>query len=239
MLPPQGWQYQLVDRSRSELLMRMASLDQLVAEVLAGVVIEDIRLKEPCDEAKREKRIAHRVTFSLRPINETASDAADRLLNGAFGLRAHYCCSPEEGSSANSAVCRSLADAIRTRSVRSNGTIPGEQLHLLADALGESLLSSSAKVWFDPATDKRPGRFEDGEVFSDVWAQSRVDRKRVQSALPELSAQQIEASLSKGRSVPRPLALDVKAAFIGPDGLEYIPASKRTRHLQIHLMGWT
>jgi hypothetical protein len=239
MLPPHGWQYQQIDKGRSELLLQMASLDQLVAGVLAGVVIEDIRLKEPCDEAKRERRIAHRVTFSLRPTNEAAADAADRLLNGAFGLRAYYCCSPEEGSNANSVVCLSLADAIRARNVRSNGMIPGEQLHLLADALGESLCASSAKVWFDPLTDKRPGTFEDGEVSSDVWAQSRMDQKRVQSALPELSAQQVEASLAKGRRVPRPLALDVKAAFIGPDGVEYIPASKRTRHLQIHLMGWT
>jgi len=177
MLPPHGWQYQRMDKSRSELLMRVASLDQLVAEILAGGIIEEIRLKELCDEAKREGRIAHRVTFSLRPINEAACVAADRLLNGAFGLRAHYCCSPEEGSNATSVVCRSLSDAVLTRSAGSSCQISGEQLHPLADALGESLLKSSAKVWFDPPTDKRPGRFEDGEVFSDVWARSRVDRK--------------------------------------------------------------
>jgi hypothetical protein len=239
MLPPRGWQYQHIDRSRSELLMRTASLEQLAAEVFAGVVIDDIRLREPCDEAKREKLIAHRVTFSLRPVNEAASEAADRLLNGAYGLRAHYCYSPEEGSNANRTVCHSLVDAIQARTIRSNSTIPGQEYRALLDALGGSLAKSSAKIWFDPPTDKRPPKLEDGEIVSDIWGQSRVDRKRVELALPELSAQQIEASLAKGRSVPRPLALDVKAAFTGPGGVEYIPVSKKTRSVQIHLMGWT
>jgi hypothetical protein len=239
MLPPPGWRYQHIDRSRSELLTRTASLEHLAAEVLAGVVIDDIRLREPCDEAKREKLIAHRVSFSLRPVNEAASEAADRLLNGAYGLRAHYCYSPEEGSNANRSVCLSLVDALQGRTIRWNSTIPEQEYDALLDALGESLAKSSAKIWFDPPTDKRPPRFEDGEIISDIWDQSRVDRKRVELALPELSAQQIEASLAKGRSAPRPLALDVKAAFTGLDGVEYIPASKKTRPLQIHLMGWT
>lgn len=239
MLPSRGWQYQHVDRSRSKLLMRAGSVDQLAAEVLAGVFIDDIRLREPCDEAKREKVIAHRVTFSLRPISEAASEAADRLLNGAHGLRAHYCYSPEEGSDANRAVCRSIMDAIQARTITSIRTITEQEYRALVDALGESLALSSAKVWFDPATDKRAVKLEDGEVVSDLWRQSRADPKGVEFALPGLSAQQIEASVAKGRSVPRPLALDVKAAFTEPDGAEYIPASKRTRPLQIHLMGWT
>ena len=219
--------------------MCKTSLDELVAEVLAGMVIGDIALKEPCDEAKREKLIAHRISFVLRPVNETASRAADRLLNGAYGLRAHYCNSSEEGTEANGAICRALAEAIQKGTIRTDGDISGQQVTAHADAIGESLTKSSAKVWFDAPTDRRAARFDDGEVLSDVWAQSRKDPKRVESALPKMSPQQIGVSLAKGPSVPQPIALDVKAAFIAPNGMEYVPASKKTRALQIHLMGWT
>lgn len=214
--------------------MRTASLDQLVAEILTDMVFENLKLKEPCDEAQRKGLHAQRFSFSLRPTSQAACDAIDSLLNGAYGLRAHYCHSPEEGGSANSAVCHALAEAIQGLTISAGGNIfelPGELL--------KSLEKASAKIWFDDETDKRGVLIEDGELFSDTWIQSREDPQRVKLKLGELSAQQIETSLAKGRSMPKPLALTVKTAFTEPNGLEYIPASKESRSLQIHLMGWT
>jgi hypothetical protein len=234
-----GWHYKNIDQARSELLMREATIDLLVVDVLEGVVIEGIDLKEPCNEAKRAGVVASRISFRLRPVSEAASDALDRLLNGSYGLRARYCHSPEDGSNANSVVCRALAQTIRARSIGLHSSVPEQQLLLLSDVLGESFAKPSAKIWFDAPTDKRPTTVDDGEVFSDIWNQSRSDPKRVESALPELSPQQVQMSLSKGRSVPRPLAVDIKATFTEPNGVEYVTVGKRSRPLQLHLMGWT
>lgn len=238
ILPPRGWQYRRMDERRAEMLMRKNSLGQLVAEIVAGVVLGDILLKEPCGEAKRQRRIAHRVSFVLHPLNEAGVTAADRLLNGAYGLRAHYCNSPDEGAMANQVVCEALANAIQKRTIRTNPE-SAQHLDALIDTVGDSLAKLSAKLWFDVLTDKRPPSTEDGEVLSETWAQSRQDPEAVKRALSELSPQQIEWSLAKGWSVPRPWALDVKAAFTEPNGMEYLPLSKKRRSLQIHLMGWT
>lgn len=233
---PSGWQYQGVDLGRSQYLMRWASPDPLVTEVLAGAVIDRFKPREPCNEAKLHKRTAHRITFSLRLIKPAALEAADCLLNGAYGLRAQYCHSPEAGSDANRTICRALASAIRTRVIRTNGIVSEQEFFALSDALCESLAMPSAKVWFDEKTGISP---EDGEVISDVWSESRANPERVEKELPELSAQQVAAAIAQGRSVPRPLVLDVKAAFVEPNGCEYVALSKRNRPKQIHLMGWT
>jgi hypothetical protein len=239
MLPPNGWHYGGLTVSRSNSLTRKTSIDQLVADILAGAVVDNIKLKDRCDEAKREKLTAHRVSFGLRPTNEYAAEAMDQLLNGAFGLRARYCSSPEEGSIANASVCRAIAKAILAQQIGAGDDISERALFIMPNALGESLAKSSAKVWFDAPTDKRGVESEDGEVFSEVWKQSRIDQERLTSMLPDLSPQQLKASLVKGLSVPRPLSLDVKAAFTERNGKEYVQGSKRSRAMQIHLLGWT
>jgi hypothetical protein len=194
---------------------------------------------EPCDEAKLDKVIADRVSFHLQPNSPNAHDALDGLLNGAFGLRARYCLSPEQGSRATAFVCNAIAAAVLERKI---GYVSGEsnpQLTALAQAIVRSLLRPSAKVWFDPFTDKRAAILDEGHVLSAIWDRSRRQPALVEAALSDLSPQQIEASLAKGRTVPRPALLDVKGAFVTAEGSEYIPRSKRTRALQIHLMGWT
>ena len=104
--------------------------------------------------------------------------------------------------------------------------VSNPQVTMLARAMVHSLSSSSAKVWFDPPTDKRVAALDDGYVVSAIWDRSRCQPARVQAALADLSPQQIEASLAKGRTVPLPTLLDVKAAFVGNHLALEVPPSR-------------
>ena len=97
----------------------------------------------------------------------------------------------------------------------------------------------SAKVWFDPTTDWRRVAAADGHVTATTWYRNHRQPQLVREALPCLSAQQIEFSLSKGATVSLPAFLDIKGAFVTADGTEHVAVSKRTRAIQIHFMGWT
>ncbi len=239
MLPPDGWQYSDLTPSRHQTLQEQLPLECLIGDMLAHSALCGVDVCEPCDEAKLEKVFANRVSFQLQPNTSSAHDALDRLLNGAFGLRARYCLSPEEGSCATAFVCGAIADAILERKIGLVRGVSNLQLTALAQAMVHSLLRPSAKVWFDPPTDKRAAALDDGHVLSAIWDRSRRQPPLVEAALADLSPQQIEASLAKGRTVPLPALLDVKGAFVTAEGSEYIPRSKRTRALQIHLMVWT
>lgn len=239
MLPPDGWRYTHLAESRLHILVEQLSLERLIGDVLAHSDLCGVDVREPCDEAKRDKVIANRVVFRLQPRNRSACDALDRLLNGAFGLRARYCLSPEEGSHATGFVCREIAGAIVERNIGVASGVPKEQIAALTQAVGYSLCQPSAKVWFDGPVDKCAADLNDGHLFSAIWDQSRREPALVEAALPCLSPQQIGASLAKGRTVPMPTALDVKGGFATAEGTEYVPRSKRMRALQIHLMGWT
>ena len=136
-------------------------------------------------------------------------------------------------------VCSAIADAILQRKIGLASGVSNQQVTALTQAMVHSLSWPSAKVWFDPPTDKRAAGLDDGHVLSAIWDRSRRQPALVEAALADLSPQQIEASLAKGRTVPLPALLDVKGAFVTAEGTEYVPRSKRTRALQIHLMGWT
>lgn len=239
MLPPDGWQYSHLAPSRRQSLLEQLPLERLISDVLAHSDLCGVEPHESCDEAKLDKVAASRVNFQLQPNTSSAHDALDRLLNGAFGLRARYCLSPEEGSCATAFVCSSIADAILERKIGLVSGVSNPQVTALGQAMVHSLARPSAKVWFDPPTDKRAAALDDGHVLSAIWNRSRHQPTLVEVALAHLSRQQIEASLAKGQTVPLPALQDVKGAFVTAEGSEYVPRSKRTRALQIHLMGWT
>jgi hypothetical protein len=113
------------------------------------------------------------------------------------------------------------------------------QMSDLTRAIEPSLSKASSKIWFDSETDRRAPAIDDGHVLNAIWDRNRLQPAVVHSALPELSPQQIEASLAKGMTVPVPKLLDIKGALVTAAGSEYVAESKRTGALQIHLMGWT
>src|SRR6266540_405118 len=227
MLPPDGWQYKQVARSRLQSLLDEVSIEELIRDVLAGSELCHVDAAEPCDEAKRDKVIAHRVSFQLQPSDSSARVGIDCLLNGGYGLRARHCHSPEEGSRANAIVCREITEAIRNLNIRLANDVSGKDLETLAQAIAISLRHPSAKVWFDAATDKRAATADDGEVSSAIWDRMRREPKLIEAAIPCLSQGQIAFSLAKGRTVPLPAALDINGAFIRLDGTEYVAKSKR------------
>lgn len=239
ILPPRAWRYTALTHSRREALEEPLSLGHLVSALLAHSTLSGIDVRERCDEAKLQRVVANRVGFQVRPTTNNARDALDRLLNGAYGLRASYCVSPEEGIRATTFVCREIAVAIRKRSIGLASGVSNDDVAALNQAMKPSLTHPSAKAWFDPPTDKRAVTLDDGHLSSAVWDRSRHLPEVVQTALPDLSPQQITVALAKGQSVPLPAFLDIKGAFVTGGGTEYVPESKRTRALQIHLMGWT
>lgn len=215
------------------------SLEQMVVELLANSELRNVEPQEPCEEAKLDKLVANRVAFQLYPRTPSAHDAVDRMLNGPFGLRACYCISPERGSSATAHVCREITDAIRESRIGLASSVSNKEIVKLTQLIEPSLCLPSAKVWFDPPTDKRAKSLEDGCVTAATWDKSRRQPQLVRTALPSLSPQQIEFSMMKGDTVPTPAFLDIKGAFVTHEGIEYVAVNKRTRSLQIHLMGWT
>ena len=110
--------------------------------------------------------------------------------------------------------------------------------------MNPSLLLPSAKVWFGRKVDRAPASFCEGELDCARWIESRT--KNPNSILDSLSSndfdltmQQIEYSLCKGRTMPTTGSLDIKGAFVTDNLDEYVTLNKRTRALQIHLLGWT
>jgi len=60
---------------------------------------------------------AHRVSFDLvSTVHDSDDPAMDRLMNGAYGIRARYGCSPEAGDVATQAACRVVAELLRSSS---------------------------------------------------------------------------------------------------------------------------
>lgn len=220
MLPPPAWLYTDLTHCRRQTLEKQLPLGRLVGDLLAHSDLCGIEVREPCDEAKLDKVVANRVSFQLQPRTAKARDALDRLLNGAFGLRARYCVSSEEGSRATAFVCREVAGAIRERRIGLANGVSNDEVTALTQVMAPSLNQPSAKVWFDPPTDKRASTVDDGHVFSAIWDQSRRQPEFVQTALPGLSPQQIEVSMAKGRTVPLPAFLDIKGAFVTAEGTE-------------------
>lgn len=205
--PPDGWHYSDLTPSRRQSLLEQIPLERLISDLLPHTDLCRVDVCEPCDEAKLDKVIANRVSFQLQPNTSSAHDALDRLLNGAFGLRARYCLLPEEGSRATGFVCSAIVAAILERKIEPASGVSNRQVMALAQAMVHSLRLPSAKVWFDPPTDKRAAVFDDGQVRSAIWDRSRRQPALVEAALSGLSPQQIGASLAKGRTVPLPALL--------------------------------
>lgn len=231
------WRYRRLGNERLELLSKQVSIGFLVDLLLANSRLAELDPEERCEE--RAGRGSRRVKFALLPEGSTATDALDQLLNGAFGLRATYAASAELGASANQEICRSVASAFLENRIRTSE--PLRLLEILHSAIACSLSFPTAKVWFDAVTDRSSASvlLEQGEVECSAWKPVPDDETEALALQLGIGVQQLEETASKGRSVPRPRALDVKGAFIFANGDEYQAQSKRQRPYQIHRLGWT
>ena len=243
---PIGWTYTNAAIERVDLLERQASIEALIEQVIVGSVIDRVTPRADCDEFDGKKCGAKRVWFALVPESKATLDAIDQLLNGRFGLRAHYANDSCAGAQSTALVCTAIADALVSDHIRFDDACSLVDRHDLRDCARVSLLGKSAKVWFDSETDTRGVVEEDATVTCDRWAESRRSKRSDLADLLalahsrwRLTEHQIEAKLIKGATAPLPRFLDVKGAYICADGREYVPINKRNRAEQVHLLGWT
>jgi hypothetical protein len=171
-------------------------------------------------------------------ISNASREAADYLMNGVSGLRATYASDHVVGSRVNSAVCQVIADAILDSRIKISRGTPNSVRETLRECVATSMSKLSAKVWYDSDTDKSSPDIQLGTVSCSVWEANWIQFRGLAERLG-LTDQQLQVSISKGKTVPRPRKLDVKGAFVYSDEQEYVALSKRTRPLQIHLVGWT
>jgi len=219
--------------SRQAHLLQRVTLANQVTDVIRACRITKFDLRDPCDEC-RVNRLppAHRVTLELGASAPSNRRAFDRLLNGAYGLRARYALSPAYGQEASAQVCRGIWDAIA-------GGLLRAQCDLVEGHA--SLCETSAKIWFDSTVDKADANADLVTVTCERWRDSCSTDVNILLSQFEgsLDLQGIEYRMRKGRTAPTPMRLDVKGAFVRNDGREYVAISKRTRSLQLHLLGWT
>jgi hypothetical protein len=233
-LPPPGWRYENMLASRQVHLFQRVGLVDQVTDVIRACRITKFEPRDPCDECKLNRLPpAHRVTLESGACAPSSRRAFDRLLNGAYGLRARYALSAAYGQEATAQACRAIWDAVTRGQLRT-------ECGLVLDH-PDSLCKTSAKVWFDSTVDKAAVHVEHAAVTCECWADSRaMDANILRSKFEgSLDLPGIQYRLRKGCTAPIPTRLDVKGAFVCDDGTEYVAISKRTRSLQLHLLGWT
>ena len=189
---------------------------------------------DPCDECKPNRLPpAHRVALELGGVCAPSSRRAfDRLLNGAYGLRARYALSAAYGQEATAQACRAIWDAVARGQLRT-------ECDLTLDNQ-VSLYKTSAKVWFGSVSDKAGVSVEHAAVTCECWEDSRAADVNILRSKLEGSLDLQGINIGCERVALRiPMRLDVKGAFVCDDGTEYVAISKRTRSLQLHLLGWT
>lgn len=235
----EGWTYSEVEEPRLGRLLSPARIDVVVGEILANSRVSALNTNEPCDEPDGKKRKARRIVFSLEPLSEKACIAMDWLLNGAGGLRASYAADAESGVAANRTICLAIADALEAERLPIDPRYNAKTKAAFRAGIRAALCRDSAKVWYDSPTDKATGvSVLDGQIECAAWREGRQRADQLPEML-ELSPGQVSVARLKGRYVPRPRALDCKGAFLDPNEEVYVPASKRTRAHQIHLLGWS
>jgi len=219
-------------------------LDSIVDEILDNVEISVACPAEPCSESQMDGLEAYRVVLELKSTrNESCDDAMDQLLNGAFGLRARYAVDPSGGSEATHRVCRAIAERICANRIPFSAGSADSAFSLRAN-IDPSVLLPSAKIWFDQRVDRAAASAEEGSLECARWIRSwSEDLEKFQEILSSdsfrLTTHQIQQAVLKGRTVPTICSLDLKGAFTTSDAMEYVPLNKRTRALQLHLLGWS
>ena len=236
-MPPDGWKYERIEVTRLDWLLAPASLDAIVEEIVQSSCLTEVVLDSPCWE--RDGKGTARIEFILWPLSNATTIAMDRLLNGAYGLRALHASDPQAGADANTAVCLAVAAAIEAERIAFDECCETHVRASLRAGIQASLSHASAKIWFDGPTDRAAGdSVSHGMVDCAVWQAGRREIDRLPERLA-LSRQQVEAAILKGTCVPKPLALNVEGAFLTHSGEAYTPIAKRARPMQIHMMGWS
>lgn len=154
------------------------------------------------------------------------------FFNSPVGYRAQYLLDPNEGQKQN---CQLIGQLLEKLVAHANGNIPRHPIR--EDQLTSSLQCCSAKIWIcEDAFDFTPKWNE--EILVSTWCQHAVEAFEAfaNNRLPSPPEQE---KAIWGIQAPTGTVLEVKGAFLDPDGNEVVPKSKVHRRFEIQKYGWS
>lgn len=206
------WKFtKLVDPVRRRRLLAVENFEEVIEGILRGTIVP---LKQsPRGEYKR-------AVFRIF-VDESAYDA---FFNSPCGYRGQYCISVQNGESQN----RRLIDILMPHCLRS---CKDSEARVAAN-IRASLEGRDAKVWID----------EDEDSVLDVTGGPHINYPpwiaKANAAYEGTSADQA----ARARAFPfAPVGrrLELKGAWLGPDGCEWRDPSKANRAQEIHDYGYS
>jgi len=160
-----------------------------------------------------------RVIFNLRAPSQTL----DLFFNSEHGYRGSYFVSPHAGLAANDAIIKRLKPLLLAWAAQ-------HQLALDQTFAGESLTSSSAKVWIT----------ESGSQLCQQcigeWSNPTDEEPDILNGRWEVTD---TPNAHRGRKAPHVSKLRVFGAFLNDRHDEFVPARKRHRAFHINEGGWS
>lgn len=218
---PDEWDTSVLPDERKAYLNAGHQFEEIVAALLAEAAIVDADV-DPCEARPPVAPAnARRACFRLRVSPKTY----DLFYNAPDGLRGRYWQGPDIGYLATRHVIDALTDRLMTH-FRSHPPSTGTPQQSMSVAESRaSLAAVSAKVWVRERDDA-------GNTMISLCA------------APQLSVQrwkenEVATNNRNWRWTPIGDELEIKGAFLSPEGHEYIPESKRDRSCQIHRYGFT
>lgn len=206
-----------VSEARQKELLSITNFADVVARVADGAVIcfaVEPRQNAPCLGA-------HRAVFRLR----VAQAAYDAFFNSPVGYRAQYCVAVEQGEQCN----RELIAVLTPKCLAfAEGKAPS---HFPEQLIAASLAGQHAKIWIDE-TDLNG--LEGTHITFQPWMAKAA--AVAEGTLADMAAR---SKAESGILAPVGTQLELKGAWIMPDGSECYDPAKEGRSREIHDYGFS
>jgi hypothetical protein len=198
------------------------SYEEIVEQSVAKANVNRVWIERYETPAPGEPNDARRVCFFVG----VGKQACDLLYNAPDGLRGRYWQSPDLGFLATKYLINALKPALMGFAIRNPPRPAPKAAGMDLTQVKASLEAPSAKVWVREKDDK-------GDLLLKATKGSQLMVRRW------LENEKEAANKDMWRRTPFGDEVEVKGAFLGPDGEEYIPEVKRDRSCQIHRFGFT
>jgi hypothetical protein len=206
-----------VPEERQRFLLSIPHFAAVLEHVGKGVVVSfavEPRHNPPCEGA-------HRAVFRLR----VAPAAYDAFFNSPVGYRAQYCISVENGERHNRELIDLLTRPCLDFAQRKAPSTFGDRL------IRASLAGQQAKIWIDEAD---LNRLEGAHISFPRWT-----TKAAAAAEGSWADMAARSKAESGILAPEGTHLEIKGAWILPDGAECRDPTKEHRSREIHDYGFS
>ncbi len=157
---------------------------------------------------------------------QVSDEIFDQFYNGRDGLRARFWQSRGKGEAATKFFVSRIIDKVFNAAFPASRS--GELTPMNEREIVRSLTAASAKIWI---VEKLPG----GRSLIDLENPAQLGVQR----WIENESSPYSPKGKAWRWTPAAGMIDIKGAFIGGDGDEWIPEAKKSRSDEIHLYGFT